>query len=51
MLTYKHISIVLSQRYEKDTKHYPSHKCICVFSTEGYHNIKFSDPYEQLMWP
>ena len=50
MYTYKHICIVItkvSNRYNT----VPSRKCSCVFSMEGYHNSKFSDPYEQLMWP
>ena len=50
MYTYKHICIVLSQRYQNDTIQYPSGKCSRVFfSIEAYHNSKFLDPYEQLI--
>ena len=50
MYTYKHICNVLSQRYHNDTIQYPSRKRSSVFSMEGYHNSKFSGPYEQLVW-
>ena len=48
--TYKHICNVLSQRYQNDTIQYPSRIRSCVISMEGYHNSKFSGPYEQLVW-
>ena len=50
MYTYKHISNVLSQRYQNDTIQYPSRKRSSVFAIEGFHNSKFSGSYEQLVW-
>ena len=49
MFTYKHICNVLSQRYQNDTIQSTSRKRSCVFCMEGYHNSKFSGPYEQLV--
>ena len=50
MYTYKQFCNDLPQRYQNDTIQYPSRKCSCVFSMEGYFNSKFSDAYEHRMW-
>ena len=52
MYTDKHICNVLSQRYQKryNTVSFTQSLRNCVFSIECYHNSKFSDPYEQLVW-